>query len=174
MADVADLRLDLTRPGFYLRPDYYDILADLRRQAPVLRTDDGSWAVTRYDDIRSISRDPERFVSGRGVLINDPLRSEGPGGLSAFSILHLDPPVHAALPEDREPQFTPRAVGHLEEEIRRTVTEVLDAVPPDEPVDGVDALAAVVPIAVIAELFGVGDADREHVPPVVRRRHRGA
>jgi len=161
MADVADLRLDLTRPGFYLRPDYFEVLADLREQAPVFRTLDGSWAVTRYDDIRSISRDPDRFVSGRGVLINDPLRSDGSGGLPTFSILHLDPPVHALYRKIVNRQFTPRAVGHLEETIRRTVTEVLDDVVPDEPVDAVDALAAVVPIAVIAELFGVGDADRE-------------
>jgi hypothetical protein len=35
MADVADLHLDLTQPGFYLRPDYFDVLADLRRHAPV-------------------------------------------------------------------------------------------------------------------------------------------
>jgi cytochrome P450 len=161
MTDVADLRLDLTQPGFYLRPDYFEVLADLRQQAPVYRTLDGSWAVTRYDDIRSISRDPDRFVSGRGVLINDPMRSDGSGGLATFSILHLDPPVHALYRKVVNRRFTPRAVGHLEEMIRRTVIDVLDTVVPDEPVDAVDALASVVPIAVIAELFGVGDADRE-------------
>ncbi|MGA2837327.1 MAG: cytochrome P450 [Acidimicrobiales bacterium] len=161
MADVADLRLDLTQPGFYLLPDYFDVLAELRERAPVHRTFDGSWAVSRYDDIRSISRDPGRFVSGRGVLINDPLRSDGSGGLPTFSILHLDPPVHSVYRTIVNRQFTPRAVGHLEGTIRRTVTEVLDVVVPDEPVDAVDALASVVPIAVIAELFGVGDADRE-------------
>ncbi len=161
MADVADLRLDLTQPGFFLRPDYFDVLADLREHAPVHRTLDGSWSVTRYDDIRSISRDPDRFVSGRGVLINDPLRSDGSGGLPTFSILHLDPPIHALYRTIVNRQFTPRAVGHLEGTIRRTVTDVLDDVVPDEPVDAVDALASWVPIAVIAELFGVGDADRE-------------
>jgi len=161
MADVADLRLDLTQPGFYLRSDYFEVLADLREQAPVHRTLDGSWAVTRYDDIRTMSRDPDRFVSGRGVLINDPLRSDGSGGLNTFSILHLDPPVHALYRKMVNRQFTPKAVGRLEGTIRRTVTEVFGNVVSHEPVDGVDALAAVVPIAVIAELFGVGDADRE-------------
>jgi cytochrome P450 len=161
MADVANLDLDLTEPGFFLRPDYFEVLADLRRQAPFLRTLDGSWAVTRYDDIRSISRDTDRFVSGRGVLINDPMRSDASGGLKTFSILHLDPPLHSVYRKMVNRQFTPRAVSHLEATIRRTVTEVLDTVVSDEPVDGVDAIASVVPIAVIAELFGVGDADRE-------------
>ena len=161
MAHVADLRLDLTQPGFFLRPDYFDVLADLRDQAPVYRTLDGSWAVTRYNDIRSISRDPDHFVSGRGVLINDPLRSDGSGGLNTFSILHLDPPIHGVYRKVVNRQFTPKAVGHLEKAIRRTVTEVLDSAVPDEPMDGIDDLAAVVPIAVIAELFGVSGADRE-------------
>jgi cytochrome P450 len=161
MADVAHLDLDLTEPGFYLRHDYFDLLADLRIQAPAFRTRDGSWAVSRYDDIRTISRDPDRFVSGRGVLINDPMRSNGSGELNTFSILHLDPPVHALYRKVVNRQFTPRAVGRLHETIRRTVTDALDTVVPDEPVDAVAALAAVVPIAVIAELFGVGDADRD-------------
>jgi len=161
LADLADLQLDLTRPGFYLRPDYFEVLATLRDQAPVFPTVDGSWAVTRYEDIRTVSRDPERFVSGRGVLINDPLRAEGSDGLGAFSILHLDPPVHALYRKVVNRQFTPKAVGSLEGAIRRTVTEVLDASPGREPIDGVDDIASVIPIAIIAELFGVGDADRE-------------
>jgi cytochrome P450 len=161
MADEADLQFDLTRPGFYLRPDYFDVLANLRDRSPVHPTVDGSWAVSGYEDIRTISRDPERFVSGQGVLINDPMRSGGSEGLGAFSILHLDPPVHALYRKVVNRQFTPRAVGHLEELVRRTVAEVLDDAPEREPIDGVNDLASIVPIAVIAELFGVGDADRE-------------
>jgi len=159
MAAAIDLQLDLTRPGFYLRPDYFDVLAELRRSAPVHRALDGSWAVSRYDDIRTISRDPDRFVSGRGVLINDPMRSDG-GTLNTFSILHLDPPVHTLYRKIVNRQFTPRAVSRLESTIRHTVASVLDDTVPERPIDGVDDLAAVVPIAVIAELFGVGDADR--------------
>jgi len=159
MAEAIDLQLDLTRPGFYLRPDYFDVLAELRRSAPVHRALDGSWAVSRYDDIRTISRDPDRFVSGRGVLINDPMRSDG-GTLNTFSILHLDPPVHTLYRKIVNRQFTPRAVSRLESTIRHTVTSVLDETVPERPIDGIDDLAAVVPITVIAELLGVGDADR--------------
>jgi cytochrome P450 len=161
MANVADLEVDLTKPGFYLRSDYFDVLASLRTHEPAFRCVDGSWALTRYEDIRSVSRDPEHFVSGRGVLINDPLRSDGQGELKTFSILHLDPPIHSLYRKIVNRHFTPRAVVHLESTVRRTVSEALDAVPSSEPIDGVDSLAALVPIAVIAELFGVGDADHE-------------
>ncbi len=161
MADWAYPKLDLTRPGFFLQPDYFDILATLRDRSPVHPTADGSWAVSRYEDIRTISRDPARFTSGRGVLINDPMRGAGSEGLGAFSILHLDPPLHAVYRKIVNRQFTPKAVGYLEEMVRKTVSDVLDASPAREPIDGVNDIAAVVPIAVIAELFGVGDADRQ-------------
>ena len=50
------------------------MLARLRAEAPVFEYAPGIKAVSRYDDIRDISRDPARFCSGRGVLVNDPGR----------------------------------------------------------------------------------------------------
>ncbi|MGI8755367.1 MAG: cytochrome P450 [Acidimicrobiales bacterium] len=160
-AELTDLELDLNRPGFFLREDYFDILAALRAHGPAHRTADGNWAISRYDEIRAISRDPERFVSGQGVLINDPLRSDGPAPPNTFSILHLDPPVHAQYRKIVNRQFTPRSVAGFEDAVRANVVTAIEAATPDEEMDGVDALAATVPIAVIAELFGVGDADRD-------------
>lgn len=160
-AELTELELDLTVPGLYLRPDYYELMARLRSEAPALRTKDGSRAITRYDDIRAISRDPARFVSSRGALINDPMRNDGAAPPNTFSILHLDPPLHATYRKIVNRQFTPRAVSGLEDSIRNMVTEAFDQAAPVETIDGVDALAARVPIAIIAEMFGIGGADRE-------------
>jgi cytochrome P450 len=159
-SDTVDLAFTLTSPGFFLRPDYHEVLAGLRRRSPVHRSDDGLLAVSRYEDILSISRDPTRFVSGRGVLINDPLRDPGGTGQNAFSILHLDPPLHATYRALVNRQFTPRAVDRLSDRIRRVVTDVLDTVPADRTVDFVEEVAAPIPIAVITEMFGVAVADR--------------
>ena len=57
--------LDVERTGFYLRPDYFELLAWLRAHDPVHRSANGMWLVSRYDDIREISRDPARFTSRR-------------------------------------------------------------------------------------------------------------
>jgi cytochrome P450 len=160
-ASPSGLDFDLTTPGFFLRPDYFELLADLRAHAPVHRTADGMLAVSRYEDIRAISRDPTRFVSGRGVLINDPLRNPEGTGQDTFSILHLDPPLHATYRALVNRQFTPRAVAPLGERIRAVVGQVLDEVAADGPVDFVSAVAAPIPITVIAEMFGVADADRD-------------
>ena len=158
--EPIDPAISLTEPGFFLRPDYFEVLRYLRHRHPVHRTADGLLAVSRYEDIRAISRDPVRFVSGRGVLINDPLRDPAGTGRNTWSILHLDPPLHSAYRTLVNRQFTPRAVARLEDRIREVVVGVLEAVPTDRPVDFVDAVAAPVPIAVIAEMFGVADADR--------------
>ena len=72
--------VDPAEPGFFLRPDYYDVLARLRDDAPLLEVEPGVKLVSRYDDIRTVSRDPARFCSGRGVLVNDPIRQQGDPG----------------------------------------------------------------------------------------------
>ena len=64
--------------------------------------------VSRYHDIREVSREPARFCSGQGTLVNDPLRS---GGRIEGSILHMDPPEHAEWRRLLNRAFTPRAVG---------------------------------------------------------------
>ncbi len=158
--EQMDLDIHLTTPGFFRRPDYFDVLRRLRHEDPVHHTADGLVMISRYEDVRTISRDPVRFVSGRGVLINDQLRNPDGTGQNAFSILHLDPPLHATYRGLVNRQFTPRAVGHLEERIRQVVRETLDSVPTREPIDFVDLVAAPIPIAVITEMLGIAVTER--------------
>jgi cytochrome P450 len=149
---VTSLPVDPAEPGFFLRPDYYDLLAHLRDEAPVFVQAPGVKVLSRYEDIRAVSRDPERFCSGRGVLVNDPLRE---GGTIEGSILHMDPPQHGEWRRILNREFTGRAVGRLEHEVRGLVRAALDAIPHGEIVDLVDVLSAPIPVLVIAELLGV-------------------
>ena len=120
--DQIDLsRVDPRDAAFFLRDDYFDVLAQLRAEEPVHECAPGFWAVSRYEDIRDLSRDPAHFCSGRGALVNDPLRgSEAP--VSARSILHMDPPEHAAFRGLVNRRFTPRAMSGLAESIRKTAS----------------------------------------------------
>ncbi|MCB1262946.1 MAG: cytochrome P450, partial [Acidimicrobiales bacterium] len=133
-------------------------LARLRAEAPVFAYTPGSWTVARYDDVRAVSRDPETFCSGQGVLMLDPVRD---GATLPGSILHMDPPVHAEWRKVASRWFTPRAVAQLSERVHARTVEVLDRVEPGSEVDFVDAVAAPIPVLVIAELLGVGDADEQ-------------
>jgi cytochrome P450 len=151
------LPFDPGSPGQSTRPDHFDVLRRLRAEDPVHRYAPHRWAVARYDDVRTVSRDPERFCSGRGVLLHDPKRD---GADLPGSILHMDPPRHAEWRKVGSRWFTPRAVARLEQRVRAVVGDVLDEVAPGEPIDVVDAMAAPIPVLVIAELLGLGDADR--------------
>ncbi len=151
--------LDITRPGFFLRDDYDDVLAWLRANDPVHELADGSWLISTYDDIRAISRQPEVFSSRRGALVNDPLRGSEPNDASG-SLLHLDPPIHADYRKLLNRRFTPRAAGSMEDGIRALTTEALDALTFGEEIDAIARIAAPIPVAVIADLLGIADGDR--------------
>jgi cytochrome P450 len=154
-ATVFDPRV----PGAFLAPDYYATMGELRRAGPLHRIDDDVYLVPRYDDVRSISRDPLTFCSSRGVLVNDPVRF-APADMSG-SVLHTDPPDHAVWRKLVNREFTPRGVAHFEPRIRELAAAVLDAAPVGEEFDAVGALTAPFPVQVIAELLGVDDGDRD-------------
>jgi len=145
-------------PGFRIRPDFHELTARLRAEAPVHEVAPGLKVLSRYDDIREVSRSPERFRSGGGVLANDPIRDEGRA--LEGSIIHMDPPEHGEWRRVLNRRFTPRAVGPMEARIRELTVALLDELPRGEPTDLVDGLCAPLPVLAIAELLGVPDADR--------------
>jgi len=157
MTGLDELGIDLSTPGFFLRPDYYEVLERLRTEAPVYEYAPGMKAISRYHDIRDISRDPKRFCSGRGVLVNDPLRE---GGTIAGSILHMDPPRHNEWRRILNREFPGRALGRFEGVIRALTVSLLDAIPRGEVVDLVGELTAPLPVLVICELLGVPESVR--------------
>ncbi len=149
--------VDFSKPGVFVRDDYYELLAELRARPDLPEYDDDARLVARYADIREISRDPAQFCSGRGVLANDPLRE---GGTIEGSILHLDPPRHGEYRRLLNREFTPRAIGGMEDRVRRRTRTLLDAIPRGEIVDLVDVLAAPLPVMVIADVLGIPEDER--------------
>ena len=132
----------------------------LRAEDPVHRWRDGHWVVAAYDDIREVSRDPARFSSAKGVLVNDPKRVPDPPVAMAPSILELDPPEHPRYRKIVSRAFTPKAVTRLEPRIRELTRQVFDAAPVDQDLDFVDHIAAPLPLLVIAELLGMQDVSQ--------------
>ena len=143
---------------FRIRPDFDELTARLRAESPVHEVASGLKVLSRYDDIREVSRSPERFRSGGGVLANDPIRDEGRA--VEGSIIHMDPPQHGEWRRVLNRRFTPRAVGPMEARIRELTVALLEELPRAEPIDLVDGLCAPLPVLAIAELLGVPEADR--------------
>jgi cytochrome P450 len=151
---------DPTTTDFYGRDDYHDVLRALRDGAPVYEPAPGVVTIARYDDIREISRSPERFKSGGGALVNDPIRQGSIRDGASLSILFIDPPEHVEHRKLVNREFTPRAVGGMEARIRELARTLFDRVPAEEPIDVVAQLTAPFPLLVICELLGIPDADR--------------
>lgn len=147
----------LDDPGFWAG-DPEPALAQLRSESPVRWYEPGQfWALLRHADVGAVSRDPEAFCSGRGVLMQDRAREVS----AADSILYVDPPAHARYRKLVSRGFTPRRVAALEDRVRELARGLLDQVDPGAEVDLVDAVAAPLPLLVIAELIGVPPEDRD-------------
>jgi cytochrome P450 len=150
--------IPLHSPEFHMF-DPYPVFKELRREQPVYWcAGAGYWAITKYDDGLRVHRDPATFCSGQGMTMRGGELEDVKGG---ETLITLDPPRHTRQRQLVSRAFTPRAVADLEPRIGSIVHELLDGVDPDETIDFVDALAAPLPIIVIAELLGVPIEDRD-------------
>ncbi|MEO6398113.1 MAG: hypothetical protein ABIP13_06560, partial [Tepidiformaceae bacterium] len=99
--------IDLNDPELFKNNEAHEIFRRLRREEPVYwneggETFNGFWALTKYEDIMYVSRNPELFISSKGIagpglrpealaeqLANNPGAAAGQGNVS---IITMDPP----------------------------------------------------------------------------------
>jgi cholest-4-en-3-one 26-monooxygenase len=144
----------------------HDWFRVLRREAPVHWHDEpggpGYWCITRYSDLKAISRNPGVFSNERmGTLI----RETDPAGLPMMRkiMLNMDPPHHRQHRALINKAFTPRMIDALRPRIVELVAHIIDAVIEKGECDFVEELAAPLPMLVICEMMGVPDEDRRRV-----------
>jgi cytochrome P450 len=123
-------------------------------------TTGGYWAVTTYDDVRHVSRNPELFASGQGVLFEDipPEFLE-----TSQSFLAMDAPRHTRVRGLVNAAFTPRQVRRLEEGIVTTAREIVDRMLEERSGDFVQTVSRELPMRTIAQMVGVPDSERRRV-----------
>ena len=157
MTDLAE-QVRIEDPDFYTG-DPYPVLARLRKEAPIFYYEPlETWVLTKYEDIRHVSRAPELFTSTSGTLLNDVrygnvLNSFFPADAALIST--TDPPLHREVRRTITPPFVPSATAHMEDEIRACAVALLDRLEPGEPVDWLELVAVPFPLQVIALLFGL-------------------
>ena len=158
--------IDLFDPDMFAGGPPHETFALLRREAPVyrnLRLDAPPfWAVTRHQDVVSVSRDWTTFSSERhGVLLREP--PDDAMETMRLLLLNMDPPRHTKVRALVNKGFTPRQVERLTEPIRRICAEIIDAVGERGECDFVTEVAAELPLQVIAEMLGVPQEDRHQL-----------
>jgi cholest-4-en-3-one 26-monooxygenase len=157
--------VDLSSPDTFVPGVPHEAFRRLRREAPVhwhdspLDRDRGFWSITRYDDLKAISKNPGLFSSARGGVT---LRTPDDEMLARIRhiMLYMDPPQHRRFRAIVNKAFTPRMVQQLLPGVRRLAREIVDAVAQKGEADFVNEIAARLPMAVICEMMGVEEEDR--------------
>ncbi|MFE0475745.1 cytochrome P450 [Streptomyces sp. NPDC058947] len=147
--------------------DFDPVLAELMREGPLTRIrlpfgEGWAWLATRHEDVKLITNDP-RFsraeVTGRQVTRMAPHFKPRPGSL-AFA----DQPDHNRLRRAVAGAFTVSAMKRLRPRAQRMLDALVEGVVRDgPPADLVERVLEPFPIALVSEVMGVPEGDRERV-----------
>jgi cytochrome P450 len=161
MIDAAAARafdLRALPDGFYEDP--FPAYHALRRWDPVHREPDGSYFLTRYDDVVAVYQDHHRFSSDKRVEFAPKFGDSPLYEHHTTSVVFRDPPDHTRIRRLFAPAFTPRALAALEPRVERLVDALLDRAAARGGLDVVEDFAAALPVALIGDMLGVPGDER--------------
>jgi cytochrome P450 len=155
-------QVDLTDLDAFARNDGWAMFDTLRAEDPVhwnpeAPPNSGFWAVTKYEDIWTVDRDPETFTSTRYVNleeVDDDLMD------LRRSMLETDGPRHRALRKLIQREFSPGPLARNYENFLRDLTNVtIDNALQNGEFDFVEKVSADFPINVLVRLLDVPVSD---------------
>jgi len=155
-------------PGFF--DDPYVQYRELREQAPVHQSPLGPWTLLRYEDCSRLLRDPSLSVEEANIRDGGSARRElfAAAGYDrpdrgSLAILNLDPPDHTRIRRLASKAFTPRRVEALVPRVQALVDGMLDDAADRGATDVIADLAFPLPFAVISEMLGMPEGDRDEL-----------
>jgi cytochrome P450 len=148
------------------REPYFKILRDERpvswhppiEGALMAAEVDGVWAVTRHEDISYVSKNPEVFCSGRGVMIEavpDDILD------AAQSFLAMDAGKHSSLRRLISSVFTPRQVARIRDQVNRQAVQIVDDLLKTKDGDFVEQVSKRLPMWTVYEMIGLATDNRD-------------
>ncbi|MFN2377886.1 MAG: cytochrome P450 [Candidatus Binatia bacterium] len=163
--------LDLSDPDSFAGGFPHDYFRALRREDPVHwnethfeveRNGHGFWDITKYEDVKMMSRNPLIFSSWQGGTNIFELKGDDLDG-SRSMMLNMDPPTHVKYRRLVAHNFTPRMIEKLEPHIRDLAREIIDNIVEKGNCDFVSDVAAQLPMKTIMEIVGVPEEDQKHL-----------
>jgi len=139
--------------GFHDNP--YPIYRALREHVPVKRMSDGSYFLTRYDDLVSIYKNPKSFSSDKKLEFKPKYGDSPLYEHHTTSLVFSDPPLHTRVRKLISGALTPRAIAGMEAGLIGLVDSLLDRMEEKRDVDLIDDFASAIPIEVIGNLLNV-------------------
>ena len=132
--------------GRWYAGEPHDTWTWMRANAPVYHDEANAvWAITKYDDILRISKDPATFSSHR---------SPRPHGDPLPMMISMDDPDHVRRRKLVNRGFTPKRVRDKESEIRAICDAIIDRVCERGECDFVWDIAAPLPLLLIGDMLG--------------------
>src|SRR5215468_2557087 len=155
---AAGFDLKALPSAFYVDPfPYYKAL---REHEPAKRLPDGSWLLTRYDDILPVYRDHKAFSSDKKKEFGPKF---GPSPLlehHTTSLIFNDPPLHTHVRRAIVGALSQRHIAAMEPGLRSLVDRLLAAMEAKTEVNLIADFAAAIPIGIIGNLLGIPEDER--------------
>src|SRR5436190_3582167 len=156
---AADFDLEKLTPEFYANP--YPTYRALRENAPVKRMPNGTYFLTRYDDLVTAYKTTKAFSSDKKREFlpkygNSPLYEH-----HTTTLVFNDPPAHTRVRRLIMRALSPRAIAGMQPDLIKLVDGLVDALPAKGKVDLIEDFATAIPIEVIGNLLDVPHDERE-------------
>ena len=145
--DLTTFVYDPTTAAF--QTDMHEVYRELRDHHPAYVDRNGTYVLSRFDDVWRAVHDWETFSSDHVAEAAQQLPS----------MIYMDPPRHAALRALVSRAFTPKRVADLEPRVRQVARQLLADV--GDRFDLAHEFAAPLPSIIMGELIGVPEQHRE-------------
>lgn len=140
---------------------------ELRRRYPIYWNvesdpEDGFWAITKVEDIKYISTNPQLFSSAKGINIRYD-ESVDPAIVNAVigNMITMDPPMHIAFRRVANPFFTFGSIQKLEARVKELAKQIVDDIAGKGEIEFMSECAARLPILVLCDILGVPHSDHD-------------
>jgi cytochrome P450 len=155
---VEQFDLSALTPDFYRDP--YPWYHALRTLQPVRRMKNGSYFLSRYDDVMAVYKNPKAFSSDKQAEFGPKYGDSPLYRHHTSSLVFNDPPLHTRVRRLIAGALTPRAIAGMEAGLQTLVAQLLDRMAAKGEVDLIEDYASAIPIEVIGNLLAVPHDER--------------
>ncbi|HZE55692.1 MAG TPA: cytochrome P450 [Bradyrhizobium sp.] len=155
---AAHFDIEKLTAEFYTDP--YPTYRALREHEPVKRMPNGSYFLTRYDDLLTAYKNTKAFSSDKKKEFAPKYGTSLLYEHHTTSLVFNDPPAHTRVRRLIMGALSPRAIAEMEPDLIALVDRLLDAIAAKGDVELIEDFAAAIPIEVIGNLLNVPKEER--------------
>jgi cytochrome P450 len=144
---------------FYVNP--YPTYRALRENEPIKRMPNGSYFLTRYDDLVTAYKNTKAFSSDKKKEFAPKYGASLLYEHHTTSLVFNDPPIHTRVRRLIMGALSPRAIAEMEGDLIRLIDSLLDAIAAKGQFELIGDFASAIPVEIIGNLLDVPHEERE-------------